>query len=203
MSDNLSDINIRFINSFDDYIKMRQFRAMIFMGENKVPERAEFGPNEFSSTYILATDKNGEAVGMICYRKFKDFVHFKRMAVREDFRRGVLADALNQRAINECRLEGYEKVYGLCEEPLVPYWQARGYVPIDGAPPFQVENMKLIPICMTLEPYEGAIKMTDHASRILSQEGSEIIEDTGRGVRNIDETKAIIIRMKNEFRNRR
>lgn len=203
MSDDLSNISIRFVNSFDDYIKVRQLRAMIFMGENKVPERAEFGPNEFSSTHIIATDENNEAVGTICYRKFKDFVHFKRMAVREDYRRTGLADALNQKAINECRIEGYEKVYGLCEEDLVPYWQSRGYVPIDGAPPFQVENMNLIPICMTLESYEGAIKMTDHASRILSQEGSEKIEDTGRGVRNIDETRAIIIRMKNEFRNRR
>ena len=199
----LDDVRIYVANTLEDYLRIREFRAVEFVYKNGLSRDVEFGDNEFGSTYILAVNGAGKTVGMIGYEKHCDFVRFKRLAVDEDYRKSGLAQMLNLEAVSICRADGYEKVYGVCDEALLDYHLKHGYKVIEGAPKETVGNMTLVPIMMTLDPYENRLKMTDPPSRVLAQEGRFKAEDNKSGIRGtkgINDKLALILRKRNEYR---
>lgn len=196
------EVKIFVVNSHDDYQKVVAIRAIVFMGEQKLPYSVEFGANELCCPQILAT-VDGEPAGTVRIHQFSNFAKLERMAVLAQYRGTPLAEQIRQKALEICSMKGITKVYGLCRKELLSHWKKYGYEMVPDAPIIKKSNMELVPILVTIDAAKEMIRLTDHPDRLMAQEGEWGENNLYFGAPlNLDKKAAIIIRKRNELRYR-
>lgn len=166
----MSNINLSVADNNQDSSKLAYLRGIIFGSEQGISYKDEFA-SEQGSIYILAQD-NEEPIGLIRFRCFKDFVKLERMGIRKEYRKSNLAKQLFEKALSVCGMMGYDRAHGICEEPLLKYWEKYGFHKIEGATPVVLENKVFYAISGEIKVPENHIRITDDPNRLNAPVGN-------------------------------
>lgn len=91
----LDGIEIDVADPYRDSAKLNYLRGIIFGGEQGISFKDEYA-SEAGSIFILAQHE-GEPVGLIRFRPFKDFAKLERMGVLPKYRKTDLASRFSKR----------------------------------------------------------------------------------------------------------
>lgn len=164
-------MNLIVVANESQFAQAMQIRKLVFVDEQKIPERLEFDGNDYGATHILALD-NGKSIGTMRIRYFNRFVKFERMCVLPQYRKSDVAEQIMRKGMDFAAEKGYEKVYGICKKELLSRWQSDGFEPIPGVAPVQQNGMTLIPITCALPRHKNAINMQTPAEILNAREDS-------------------------------
>lgn len=138
-------LKVSVVASKTDLYKVLRIRERVFVQELKVLEVLEFDANDFRSIHF-AFKEGEQVVGTARMRFFKgqEFAKLERLCVLPDFRgKGVLPGVMAQIQRYMMKEKGCHKLFFLCEEALVPIWQAKGFHLISTIAPIPVDKMNL------------------------------------------------------------
>ena len=162
--------DIALVHNEADFEAMKKIRRVVFVEEARIPEEKEFDGNDYCSAHILAK-VNDVPQGTMRVRFFSDFVKFERMAVMPEFRKTDLADKIMKYGFDYATAKGYQQVYGICKEKLLPRWEKNGYTRIPDAPLIEQNGMTLIPIMRNLPKNEHSLSLQSNLSLLNLPEG--------------------------------
>lgn len=165
----LDGIEIDVTDPYRDSAKLNYLRGIIFGGEQGISFKDEYA-SEAGSIFILAQHE-GEPVGLIRFRPFKDFAKLERMGVLPKYRKTDLASRIFKKALDVAGMMGYDKGYGICEKELIPYWQEQGFSLVVDAPPLHLTNKTFYAITLPIHVPDNHVRITDHPDRINAPVG--------------------------------
>lgn len=150
-------VTVRIARSLDDLHRVFAVRSATYQAEQLCPFDEEFDGNDLCATQFLAM-VGGDAAGCIRVRYFGDFVKLERLAVRREFRDGMLSSRLISAALQHCRRKGFTRVYGHSRADLLAFWQKHGFVAMKGRRPFFFSDVEYVEVEATLPPDPIAIR---------------------------------------------
>jgi len=146
-------ITVRVARSFDDLQKVFAVRALVYIREQDCPYEEEYDGNDLAGATHLLAEREGEPVGCLRIRWFRDFAKIERVAVRRASRSSRVARLMMAHAIEILRRKGHTHLIGHVQEHLVPYWRRYGLKPRAGRPRFVFSDRAYIEVEAFFEPH--------------------------------------------------
>lgn len=174
----LDGIEIDVADPYRDSAKLNYLRGIIFGGEQGISFKDEYA-SEAGSIFILAQHE-GEPVGLIRFRPFKDFAKLERMGVLPKYRKTDLASRIFKKALDVAGMMGYDKGYGICEKELIPYWQEQGFSLVVDAPPLHLTNKTFYAITCALQTILTASMLRLVIGRNMMNGNNSLLPSTSR-----------------------
>ena len=151
-------VSIGVARTFEDLFRVASVRAATFMAEQECPYGEEFDGNDLSATHLLC-HLGDEPVGCVRIRCFADFAKIERLAVRPEFRKHGLAQALARAAIELCRMKGYRRMYGHAARHMIRFWSQFGFCVLDGATEFVFSDFDYTEMVLDTDRHPQAVTL--------------------------------------------
>lgn len=203
MSEKVDDIEVKIVDSKEDFENMQFVRRKVFVEECGIPEAKEFDGNDYSATHFIAyRNENGtkSPIGTMRVRYYARFVKTERMAVLKKYRKSDVSDKIMKKCIDFSNHKGYCDFYGLCIDKLLPRWKSCGFEPIKGAPSVMQNGMRLVPICMHIPEHPNTLTMTTHPDILNAQEGKWDEAAARLAEREAKEIPTLLLRITNKMK---
>jgi predicted GNAT family N-acyltransferase len=123
-----NDISVKVAGSIEEMMQAFAIRSAVFMADQNCPYAEEFDGNDFSATHVVAYEGE-EPVACMRVRYFGDFAKLERFAVRKEYRRMSIINAVANFSIQLCRQKGYTKLHAHAQKRLVKLWARYGFAP--------------------------------------------------------------------------
>ena len=163
-------VKIDIVRSLDDFLKVLSVRASTYIAEQDCPFAEDYDGNDFCASHVLA-QVDGEPVGCLRIRYFKDFVKFERLAVRAEFRTSKIAFRIVRMAMRFIAQKGFDRVYGHARHDLVRFWETFGFRPIPGRPKFVFSDIEFVEMEGPVRPVNDVVTVGKPPHHILRPEG--------------------------------
>ncbi len=113
-----------------DAAALRHVRRVVFIDEQRVPERLEWDDEDARCVHALARDGAGAPIG--CGRLLADG-HIGRMAVLREWRGRAVGDTLLVRLMDLARARGDARVLLNAQVHAMPFYARHGFAPFGAA----------------------------------------------------------------------
>ncbi|MGB3723707.1 MAG: GNAT family N-acetyltransferase [Pacificimonas sp.] len=164
------NVMTRLIRNADDMCRIVALRAMAYMDEQNCSWAEEFEGNDFCAANILG-EIEGEPVGCVRVRFFRDFAKIERLAVHPNHRGCGAAKILAQAAVTLVSQKGYDLAYGQCTEALMPFWERVGFRKMNPDKTFCFSDGEYHEILLDVIPSPDAIRVDSGPHVIIRPEG--------------------------------
>jgi predicted GNAT family N-acyltransferase len=147
-------------------------RAVVYMAEQNCPYDEEFDENDFAGATHLLAYVDGEPAGALRMRWFAGFAKAERLAVRQNWRKGLVSKALIDSGAALAARKGYRQILGHVEPALLSFWKRYGAVrELPGRPPVQFSDRTYIEVVKDVTPPVDALSLDTSGIVLLRPEG--------------------------------
>lgn len=109
----------------DDAASLRQVRERVFVVEQHVPVELEWDDIDSECVHVLATDKDGQAIGT---GRLLEDGHIGRMAVLKEWRGRGVGSQIIELLMSEARRRHYPKLLLNAQINALPFYERFGFV---------------------------------------------------------------------------
>jgi predicted GNAT family N-acyltransferase len=163
-----NDVSVKVAGSIEEMMQAFAIRSAVFMADQNCPYAEEFDGNDFSATHVVAYEGE-EPVACMRVRYFGDFAKLERFAVRKEYRRMSIINAVANYAIRLCRQKGYTKLHAHAQKRLVKLWARFGFAPTGDL--FHFSDHEYVTIIGDFDLLDDAISVSADPMLLVRPEG--------------------------------
>jgi hypothetical protein len=169
-----NSIRCEVVTTYEQLLHAQAVRSICFLEEHGMRASLIFDGNDWQATHIIVY-ADGEPVGTVRIRWFKDFVQFERTAFREAWRNPRVIKACAEFAFNHVARKGYDRVITHASPVYARLWRILlGFQPVEGKEPFRLQghDEPYIELVKNISAPENAITRETEASVLFRIEGA-------------------------------
>jgi hypothetical protein len=130
-----NSIRVEVVTTFEQLLHCQAIRAICFMEEHGVKAMQTFDGNDYQATHIIVY-ADGEPIGTVRVRWFKDFAKFERASFRKTWRHPAIIKRAAFFVFEHCARKGFDRVVTHAKPVYARLWRGLlGFRPVQGKEP--------------------------------------------------------------------